>query len=380
VTFSVNPKALDGLPTNLDRRTDDLRQATSYLLANTALHDSSGLADAFDVHARVIAGIKAFLDSTAAAFPVPDATRVRAAITAYSSADARAVARADAATPSVPAGLPAMPPITATERGYGPSIFDDHVHPASALVRPANHYGDIPYQPSWFDLLSPSSIARDVIWKLTSTLASAGLLDRAYDPFESLVEPFVGDWAGLLRCAEVFDHLGALLAAASTAVLDANNATHLVWTGNVAGMAEVNLGAFADRLTSGVEPLGSIAMSYREVAHGVQDNASLAEMMITNMVDDAIDGGLDTATFGLAGVYEFSNTVRNFIKTLLAAVRIGANVVDLVSAGFAASNDAANRLGVLLSVSSMPNQQLPVPPIPWPVPPYAKAAVPRPSG
>ena len=60
----------------------------------------------------------------------------------------------------------------------------------------------------------------------------------------------------------------------------------------------------------------------------------------------------------------------------MAAIRIVANVIDLVTAGFAASNDAVNRLGVLRHAPSMPAVPFEVPPIPWPAPLQQHAARP----
>ena len=236
----------------------------------------------------------------------------------------------------------------------------------------------MPYQPSWFDALSPTSIARDAIWKLSEIAAHLGILDRPYDPFEMLVEPFVGDWAGLLRCAEVFGNVSIMADAESGAVLDAKTSVPLVWTGNVAGMAVLNLESFALTLSKAPTALDALATAYREVAYGVQDNANLIEMVITSLIDQAFDGALDAATFGLFDIYDIGVKIRNFAKTLMAAIRIAANVIDLVTAGFAASNDAVNRLGVLRHAPSMPTVPFDAPPIPWPAPLNSTPRVPVP--
>lgn len=380
MTFSVNTYALAGLPPFFDRRDRDLSRGASYITTHTTLDDGAGLANVLGVHERVITDITSFLRETAGTYAAADAARTRAVLKAYHDSDMRAAARADAAVPFVPADLPKTPPITPAEQGFGPTVFDDRTRPEAALLPPGDHYSDMPYQPSWFDALSPTGIARDAIWRLSQLAADVGFIDRAYDPFEMLVEPFVGDWAGLLRCAEVFTNVHAMMAATATCVRDAKGTVPLVWTGNVAGMAEINLESFATLVSDGIVPLDAIATAYREVAHGVQDNANLLEMIITSLIDETFDGALDAATFGVFDIYDVGVRIRNFAKTLLAAVRIAANVVDLVSAGFAASNDAVNRLGLLRNVPSMPGVPLPVPPIPWPAPINETPRVPVPHG
>ena len=142
----------------------------------------------------------------------------------------------------------------------------------------------MPYQPSWFDLLSPTSLARDAIWKLTGVAARVGILDRAYDPFEFIVCPFVGDWAGLLRCAEVFDHVADLLRDEARALNGADAMVAEVWTGNAAAMCRANLGDFSVTLGSGEQSAAaSAAAPTARSPHGVHDNAELLATIVTEI-------------------------------------------------------------------------------------------------
>ena len=88
----------------------------------------------------------------------------------------------------------------------------------------------------------------------------------------------------------------------------------LVWTGNVAGMAVLNLESFASTVSRAPATLEAIATAYREVAYGVQDNANLIEMVITTLIDQAFDGVMDAATFGLFDIYDVGVKIRNFAR------------------------------------------------------------------
>lgn len=361
MSFSVNIKALVGLPAALNRREYDIDMARRYLATNTQI-ETFGLADIHGVHERVIAAISAYLGNLNDVYASVDAQRIRDAVAAYRSSDLRAATRADATIIGLPPGLPQRPPITADERAYDSSIFDDRRTPTAMLTPPTSHYADYPYKPSWSDVFSPTTVARDVVWKVTGFLASIGLLDRPIDPLDEFVRPFVGDWAGLLRSAEVFAHLGEMLPQESSCVSDSSLVLGTVWTGNVADMCAVNLGAFASSLTDAFPPLSLLTTKYQQVAKGVLDNANIMETLVTNMID--IAGGLALAETALGGfeVWDASSQVRDFVRTVEVAIEVINNVLDLIGIWRSGADAATSQFGVLQMVNHLPEVR-PAPPI-----------------
>jgi hypothetical protein len=350
------------LPQALDRRSYDLDVARRYFTENTVI-DTFGVADILGVHQHVVAAISAYLGALNTTYADPDADRIRTVIASYRASDLRAAQRADAAIVGLPPGLPQAPPLTAAERAYGPAIFDDQRTPTSALITPASPEAEFPYQPNWSDALSPSSVARDTIWKVTSMLADIGVMDRPIDPFEELVQPFVGDWAGMQRCAEVFTHLGVMLPQASSCVTDETELVPTVWTGNVAGMCERNLSAFATSLANGFAPLADLATSYQRVSAGVRDNAVIMETLITSMIDGAMDVAFNAVGTGFLEVWGASSQIRNLIRTIQLAVHIVNNVLDLITYWKDGSGAIANRFGMLDNVGRFPTMVSPAPAI-----------------
>lgn len=353
MAFSVNTGALGGLALFLDRRDSDLAGARVYLAAHTRLRYGYGLVNVLGNHERVATDISRYLEELSDRFARPLSVRIGAVIHAYDTADARSAERADASLPALHAE-PAPSALRAGESPIGPGIFDDVAVPADLLVTPGDHLGDMPYQPSWFDLLSPTSMGRDAIWKVTTIAADAGIIDRPVDPLEVITRPFVGDWAGVLRCAEVFDHLSAMLLASAGDTAQAASAVPAAWTGNAAAGAIGHLHGFQAAQTSAVTILDLIAAEYRQVAAGVADNAKLMEALVTTVVDQACDTALDSATMGVLDLYDVSTKVRDVVKGVQAAIQVANNVSDLVSAGFAIADDAGRRLGVLARIAEMP--------------------------
>ncbi len=353
MTFSVNSRALAGLPMFLDRRATDLSTATTYVADNTSIQPFT-LMNLWHTHQRVLATIGWYLVETRLAYPQNDAERIRAAIESYAHSDLRAAQRADAAIAGLPRDLPNVPAMTPTERSYGPAIFDDRLTPTIALIPPSSHLDDFPYQASWSDLLSPTSLVRDAIWRATSVAADLGLLDRPIDVVQDVVPPFIGDWPGLLRCADVFDSLGAMLGMSQDAVDDVAQLVPTVWTGNVAGMCGRNLGYFAADLGQAIPPLAGLADTYRQVAKGVRANIVLATTIITALSDLAIDFVLGLASAGLYTIFSVGSNVRNIVHLVKKLLEIANAVADAASAGAAMASGYLNRFGVLRTVGPLP--------------------------
>lgn len=296
MTFSVNIHALGGLPPFFERRMTDLIAADEYLRGNTTLQPGGIIDPIAPQHARTIAAISRFL-TEAASYADTDQTRVSDAITSYRTSDARAAARADAKLPDWAA--PPPPSLGPDATNLTADVFEDTTNPQALLITPVDQHNAYPYRPSWADVLSPATVVRDAIWTLTKLAADVGLLDRAYDPLELLVDPFIGDWAGLLMCAEVFTRIADLLDTEVRAVTTASRVVPFVWSGRASDACQVNLQSFATALTAGSQGLRAIATTYRLVVTGLRDVASTAEKLLTMMVDIAADGSLLEIGIGL---------------------------------------------------------------------------------
>ncbi len=257
-------------------------------------------------------------------------------------------------SPGCPAILPIAPPLTPADYAYGPAIFDDRAIPTSALITPSAHYDDFPYQPSWSDLLSPTSIVRDAVWRITSIAADVGLLDRPIDPLQEILPPFIGDWAGLLRCADVFDNLGAMLGMSQDCVDDADDLVSTIWTGQVAGMCVANLQFFATDFGDAIRPLAGISATYRQVSEGVRANMTLADNAGHGAQRRSRRWAVELATDGWFAAFDVGSDIRNVVKIVKRLLEIANIVADAVSAGSAAAGSFANKLGILGSAGSLP--------------------------
>ncbi|MGH3943034.1 MAG: hypothetical protein ACRDTG_31310 [Pseudonocardiaceae bacterium] len=102
----------------------------------------------------------------------------------------------------------------------GVAHFADIAEPHERLKSPPDYDTAYPHEPQWYDIVSPGALLRDAIWTVTGAAASLGICDRAYDPYEVILKPLIGDWARVRACADVFRNLAdaAIMAAASAGV------------------------------------------------------------------------------------------------------------------------------------------------------------------
>ncbi len=292
--FSVNAKALGGLADMLDRRAHDLLKTAGYVTVHSTLQGGPGLVNVLSgAHGKIVDEIVAFLRRAATSYLTEYSIAVSLAVEAYTTSDQGSSARLDASLP----GLDSLPPPSAqpADQSVGPEIFTD---PAKLVLKiPPDYHADFPYQPSWADVISPTSIPRDVIWAVSHLAVDLGLIDRPVDPYEAFTVPLFGDWAGLERFSFALRQTVQALSYVCERV-DSGTATQdRIWTGHAATNCAVALGRFTFDLQDAQGLLQEIANSYHDIAV----SARAKEAALASLVSVAIDVA---ATFGVEAFVE----------------------------------------------------------------------------
>src|SRR5439155_10052047 len=175
----------------------------------------------------------------------------------YQTTDRAASARLDATLPGNV--TPSDPPHVA-DQSLGPGIFADPQ--CLTLATPPDYQVQYPYHPHWYDVLSPTSIPRDVIWYVTGVLAKLGLIPEQIDPFETVTAPLCGDWAGLERVSFTLTEFALSLSFVSTSIDHEATVLDRVWTGHAAGNCRSALRRFAHDLRPAQELVIRMAAEY----------------------------------------------------------------------------------------------------------------------
>lgn len=298
--FSVEPDAVAALGKQSERLSDDAVQGKSYVVTNTDINlTGEGLINLISGgHHQVQDQVEEYLKTLADPAASSTAEALATAAKYYRATDNANAKKLDATFPSSDVG--------AAKQGVEEVVaeagaFQDVAKPASHYKPPKDYNEEMPYQPHWSDLASPTSLLRDAIWTVTGAAASLGICDRAYDPFEVILKPLVGDWAGMRACADVFRNVGAATADMTTNTRWSAQGIGEVWQGNAADSCQAHLYVLAKALDSAKKPLDAIAQEYEGAAVGAQEFSSSIGVILSDISDAAIAAAASAAVAGLAG-------------------------------------------------------------------------------
>lgn len=240
-------------------------------------------------------------------------------------------------------------PQTAPQITASVAKFLDVHEPADQLREPPDYNADYPYEPSWKDLISPTSVLRDAIWKVTDVASKVGICDRAYDPFELVLKPVCGDWAGLRRCGQVYRNASWAVDDMATNVFWARQNLPQVWEGNASEVAAYHLYNLGTSLLAAKPKLEAIAQEYIDCADGAKEFSTSIGVLLADIGDAAIAAAASAGLATLAGstgiglpitliVGAFTMTrvykvVNGIIDVIDLVVRIEATVDTFNSAG-----------------------------------------------
>jgi hypothetical protein len=384
VEFSVNTNALTGLADMLDRRWRDYETGRTYLKSNAHFSVvTAGVLNAiFGSHQKIVNEIDLFLSTAAQGFAGPCSTAVVEAGALYRHSDRAAVVRNDAAMPAPlggslnaaprPGHLDAAPlapavPAGGADQSAGPQVFADLVCPGGWFRPPPDHHADHPFRFTFFDAFSPTSWARDLIWNATDLAAKFGVLDRPYDVLNEAVEPLCGDWAGYLRCADVYDNLAGAIGDTARCIGAGERAIAAVWTGNAAQTCADGLAAFTTELDAAVDPLHQTAATYRNVAESVYVQAEAVAAILTLVCDDIVESAMLPESGGLLAPVQVTTEIFDLMRVaekIREVISLVSKAHELASASMDSASSALSGFGVVRDAHPVPVLSPTVPALP----------------
>jgi hypothetical protein len=290
--FYVAADELPQLAAQLGRLGDYAEQARSYVHKNTQLGGGEGWLNRLSgAHGSVVNQTLSWLASIGDPLADQSASAVDRTVTTYRAIDYDASSAFDA---TLPANGSLLDLNDHEENVFSPYArsgrFEDVFDPGGSLRPPPDYHHDERYtfQPQWYDLASFAGLTRQAVWHATGLLASFGWLDRAYDPYEIVLKPVVGDWAGFRACVDVFHNLAAALGTMASNLRRTQYTLPAVWRGHAADSCSVHLGRIHRVLLDAEEPLHAIAGSYERASLGQADFRTVVAVLLDDLIDAAI--------------------------------------------------------------------------------------------
>ena len=224
----------------------------------------------------------------------------------------------------------------------------------------------------WFDMVSPGALLRDAIWTVTGAAASLGICDRAYDPYEVILKPVIGDWASVRGCADVFRNLADGLGDMGTNTLWASQCTETAWTGQASSGCVAHLVSVAKGLSQAQQPLRDIAREYQGAADSMNELRNTIAALLNDIADAAIMAAASAGVAGLAGSTGVGLPIALIIGAftltrIYKVVNAIFTVIDLYARYDAATyavKSAQDSFGKIDSGSPLPTLPQLVPPLP----------------
>lgn len=250
--------------------------------------------------------------------------------------------------------------------------FADTAEPHERLKSPPDYDTAYPHEPQWYDIVSPGALLRDAIWTVTSAAASLGICDRAYDPYEVILKPLIGDWARVRACADAFRNLADAVSDMGMNALWGSQSAETVWTGQAASGCVAHLVAVSKALITAQSPLRNIAQEYESAANSMNEFRNTIAALLNDIADAAIMAAASAGVAGLAGstgvglpiaLIIGAFTLTRIYKVVHGIYTIIDTIARLDALAYATSS-AQNSFGQLDSGSPLPTLPALLPPLP----------------
>lgn len=325
MSIYVDLAALDQLVLMLGRLELDADEGRAYVARHTELDYGEGLLNKLrGGHSHVVEEVTTFLATLSGPVAGKTADAVASTIGSYRRGDLESAAQLDAIYGDT-AVTDLRPTIGYLEKYSAHAPFQDIASPQDLLKPPADYSGKYPHQPEATDAVSLASLGRDVVWEATGYLANAGMLDRAYDPYEGWIKPLIGDWAGMRACTEVFTRIAAAIERMGRNVEYAASSVPRAWRGDAASACQAHLLSIERPLFAAVPPIEAIASAYERAAEGAAAVGRTLGALLSDVLDAALILMCEIAAAGST-----SMTVVGAVLFGGAALYEGMLIVDMV--------------------------------------------------
>lgn len=180
----------------------------------------------------------------------------------------------------------------------GTGSFQDVSEPQQHLSEPKDYRAELDGTPDWWDTFSPMAQIGNAIEVVTGVAAWMGLLDHAIDPQAEIVKPWVGDWAGIRRAADVLRNVGHGLSGVSTNVKWGSQGSEQVWQGNAGDGAAVYLMNLAKPLEEAWGPIDELAGKYVQASEEMVKLRDAVVGVLNAIGDAAIEAAISAGVAG----------------------------------------------------------------------------------
>lgn len=290
--FDVDIPRLASVPPMLDRLAGDARECARYASKAFLFPFGPGVINVANrSHLRVARLVNGYFSTVAARADVLAKT-IDTSAREYESVDTATAAHWDAR-------LPAMDHVEGRLDAVDVNVPEAE---GRELYEPARELKPLPdnvpdrYHPDWADLLSPTSIWRDAAMGINWLAVQIGIVDRVYDPLDSIALPWAGNWAGIRACSEALRNLASACNEMRQNCMWIEQRVNAVWQGNAADAAWLKLNSLTRYLETGPPAFEHYSGAYADVVDEMQELEKVVEFAVIEYIDAAMLATVAVAT------------------------------------------------------------------------------------
>lgn len=297
-SFAVQPAAVRHLAQQVDRAREDVAASQQHLAKMQDFEGGEG------VIGRLTGGHRdayEALNDWLGKLTNPTLTSVTQAIndsaTYYERTDQASAQKLDGTYPAADAAGQRKQTGYISAEGT-PTEFKDVMEPRGRLNEIKDYRDEMRSDYDWWDAFSPMTAIGAALEAVSHVASWLGALERPINPWDEIVKPWVGDWAGLRAAADVLNNVGWAINDVGINIQWASQGTQGVWQGNAGDGAAVYLMKLVKPFEEAFKPIDQLAGQYRVASEEMVKMRDAVVNVLKSVGDAAIEAAASAAVAG----------------------------------------------------------------------------------
>jgi uncharacterized protein YukE len=179
-----------------------------------------------------------------------------------------------------------------------PAEFQDVLEPRGRLNEPKDYRDEMRGDYDWWDVFSPMTAIGAALEAVSHVAYWLGALPGPVNPWDEIVKPWVGDWAGLRAAADVLNNVGWAVNDVGINIQWGSQGSQVVWQGNAGDGAAVYLMNLVKPFEGAHTEIDKLAERYRVASEEMVKMREAVVNVLKSVGDAAIQAAVAASVAG----------------------------------------------------------------------------------
>jgi hypothetical protein len=297
-SFSVRPAAVRQLAQQVDRAREDVAASQRHLAKMQNFAGGEGVIGRLTGgHREAYQALNDWLGKLANPTLSSVAQVINDSATYYELTDSASAEKLDGTYPAADAVGQRKRTGYISAEGT-PAEFKDVMAPMGRLNEVKDYRNELRSDYDWWDTFSPMTAIGAAVETVSHVAAWLGALERPINPWDEIVKPWVGDWAGLRAAAYVLNNVGWAVNDVGINIQWASQGSQAVWQGNAGDGAAVYLMNLAKPFEEAFKQIDQLAGQYRMASEEMVKLRDAVVNVLKSIGDSAIEAAASAVVAG----------------------------------------------------------------------------------